>query len=303
MPELPEVQTVVDDLNKKVLGRKIAGVWLDWPKAIKDPLDQSKTKIAHKHVEIFKKSVVGKKILAIKRRAKNILIYLSGDLLLLIHQKMTGHMLVGKWKIDGKKVIPIEPKAVVEDSYNRFIHLLFYLDNGQMLALSDVRKFAKAILGKTKQIENLPELVKLGPEPLDSKFKYENFQKIISSEHRKIKQVLMDPEVIAGIGNIYSDEILWEAKIHPLKPAHKLNSAQLKTLWNAMRKILVKAVKMRGTSSSDFRDTAGEKGNYTDALLVYQRENEPCNRCGEKIQRLKNVGGRSAHFCPQCQKI
>jgi formamidopyrimidine-DNA glycosylase len=303
MPELPEVQTVVDDLNKKVLGRKITGIWLDWPKAIKDPLDQSKTKIAHKHVEIFKKSVVGKKILSVKRRAKNILIYLSGDFLILIHQKMTGHMLVGRWQIAKGKTLPIEPRAVVDDPYNRFIHLLFYLDNGQMLALSDVRKFAKAILGKTKQIENLPELVRLGPEPLDSKFKYENFQKIISSEHRKIKQVLMDPEVIAGIGNIYSDEILWEAKIHPLKPANKLNSVQLKTLWSAMRKILAKAVRLRGTSSSDFRDTAGEKGSYTNVLLVYQREGELCYRCKTKIQRLKSVGGRSAHFCPQCQKI
>src|SRR3989338_11329859 len=99
MPELPEVQTIVDDLNKKVVGRKIPGVWLDWPKMIKDPLDQSRTKIAHKHVAVFVKYLKGKKIIKVRRRGKNILIYLSGNLLLLIHQKMTGHMLVGKWRV------------------------------------------------------------------------------------------------------------------------------------------------------------------------------------------------------------
>ncbi|MEK9186163.1 MAG: DNA-formamidopyrimidine glycosylase family protein, partial [Patescibacteria group bacterium] len=136
MPELPEVQTVVNDLNKKVIGRKITGVWFDWPKMIKDPMDQSKTRIAHKHVAEFEKTIRGKKILKVARKAKNILIYLSDDLLLLIHQKMTGHMLVGKWKIQKLKgksiVIPLEPKAAVTDPYNRYIHLIFYLDNGKM---------------------------------------------------------------------------------------------------------------------------------------------------------------------------
>ena len=301
MPELPEVQTVVDDLNKKVIGRRIQGVWLDWPKMVKDPLDQQKNKIAHKHVAIFEKSLKGAKILKVKRRGKNILIYLSGKKLLLIHQKMTGHMLVGKWEIQGKKVIPLEPKAIVEDPYNKYIHLILYLDNGKMLALSDLRKFAKAILGSVEQIENLPELVNLGPDALDKSLKFIKFVKFIKPEKRKIKQVLMDPEVIAGIGNIYSDDILWSAKIHPFRPANKLSVKELKSLYKAMRAILVKAIKLRGTSSSDFRDTAGEKGGYADYLLVYQREGEPCLRCKTKIKRIK-IGGRSAHFCSKCQK-
>ncbi|OGY64265.1 MAG: hypothetical protein A3J53_03570, partial [Candidatus Harrisonbacteria bacterium RIFCSPHIGHO2_02_FULL_40_20] len=243
MPELPEVQTVVDDLNKKVIGRRIQGVWLDWPKMVKDPLDQQKNKIAHKHVAIFEKSLKGAKILKVKRRGKNILIYLSGKKLLLIHQKMTGHMLVGKWEIQGKKVIPLEPKAIVEDPYNKYIHLILYLDNGKMLALSDLRKFAKAILGSVEQIENLPELVNLGPDALDKSLKFIKFVKFIKPEKRKIKQVLMDPEVIAGIGNIYSDDILWSAKIHPFRPANKLSVKELKSLYKAMRAILVKAIK------------------------------------------------------------
>ncbi|MDP3999468.1 MAG: bifunctional DNA-formamidopyrimidine glycosylase/DNA-(apurinic or apyrimidinic site) lyase [bacterium] len=309
MPELPEVQTVVNDLNKRVAGRKITGVWFDWPKMLKDPLDQQRNKIAHKHVEVFQKVIKGKKILEVKRRAKNILMYLSGNLVLLTHLKMTGHYLVGKWKIERAKTrgvrpraIPISPPEMVNDPYNRYIHIIFYLDNGQQLALSDLRKFAKAVLGTKEQIENLPELLKLGPEANDPKLTLEKFKTLILKERRKIKQVLMDPEVIAGIGNIYSDEILWQSRIHPFKPANKLKDEEIKIMYLAMKIILAKALKLRGTSSSDYRDTAGKKGGYDKVLLAYDREGEPCKRCGAKIVR-KKIGGRSAHFCPRCQVL
>ena len=111
----------------------------------------------------------------------------------------------------------------------------------------------------------------------------------------------MDPEVIAGIGNIYSDDILWKAKINPFRPANKLKEVELKVLYKAIKRVLAKAVKLRGTSTSDFRDTAGEEGGYTEYRSVYGREDEPCPRCGAKIVR-KKIGGRSAHFCPRCQK-
>ncbi len=302
MPELPEVQTVVNDLNKKIVGRKITGVWFDWPKMIKDPLDQSRIKVAHKHVAAFEGFVKGEKFVEVRRRAKNILIYLTHGKMLLAHLKMTGHLLVGKWEIDGKKVIPISPKAIVEDPYNKYIHLIFYLDNGQMLGFSDLRKFAKIIVGPIEVIENLPELVKLGPEPLEKSFTYGKMAEIIKAEHRKIKQVLLDPEVIAGIGNIYSDDILWKAKINPFKPADKLKEPELKNLYKAIKEVLTKAVKLRGTSTSDFRDTAGLEGGYTEHRNVYGREDEPCPRCGTKIVR-KKIGGRSAHFCPKCQVL
>lgn len=302
MPELPEVQTVVNDLNKKIVGRRITGVWFDWPKMIKDPLDQSRLKIAHKHVAVFESFVKGERFAEVRRRAKNILIYLTHGKMLLAHLKMTGHLLVGKWKIEGKKVVPLWPKAVVEDPYNKYIHLIFYLDNGQMLGFSDLRKFAKIIAGTKEVIENLPELVRLGPEPLEASFKVEKFIKLMREERRKIKQVLMDPEVIAGIGNIYSDDILWKSKIHPFKPANKLKVEELKKLYKAIREVLAKAVRLRGTSTSDFRDTAGEEGGYTEHRNVYGRESEPCPRCGTAIAR-KKIGGRSAHFCPKCQVL
>ncbi len=307
MPELPEVQTVVNDLNHKVVGRRIVGVWSDWPKGIKDPLDQWRAR-KHAHVKEFEKAIRGSKIINVERRGKNILIYLSGDKLLLIHQKMTGHMLVGKWSVKCQvsgvrcQVIPLEPKAAVEDPYNKYIHLIFYLDNGKMLALSDLRKFAKAILGRTKEVENLPELVNLGSDALSPNLTVAEFMSLIRGEKRKIKQVLMDQQVIAGIGNIYSDDILWKAKVHPFKSANKLKDQELKAIYKAMREILKKAVKLRGTSTSDFRDTAGEPGAYTDERLVYQREGDSCQRCGTQIKRIK-LGGRSAHYCPKCQKL
>lgn len=324
MPELPEVQTVVSDLNRKVRGRKITGVWSDWPKVVKDPLDQRRIKPPHDHLAVFERAIRGEKILEARRRGKNILIYLTGGKLLLIHQKMTGHLLVGKWKISksdkgqvtsnkedlgsdkrhgtGDKVVPLEPEAVVTDKYNSYIHLLFYLDNGKMLALSDLRKFAKAILGKREAIENLPELKELGPDPFDPALTLEKFSEILRKKPGRIKQVLMDQTVLSGIGNIYSDDILWTAKIHPLRKIPTLRSEELKRIYQAMKKVLEKAVRLRGTSTSDFRDTAGKEGKYTDYRLVYQREGELCRRCGTKIQRLK-VGGRSAHYCPACQKL
>ena len=170
-----------------------------------------------------------------------------------------------------------------------------------MLALSDTRKFAKIILGKKEDLENLPELKELGPEPLDKNFKFNDFKKIISVKTGKIKQVLMDQKVISGIGNIYSDDILWLARINPFKPANKISDDKLKELFKAIRAILAKAIELRGTSVSDFRDTAGKKGRYSDIRLAYQREGEKCLRNDGGIIIRKKIGGRSAHFCPVCQ--
>jgi formamidopyrimidine-DNA glycosylase len=302
MPELPEVETVVRDLNRKIRGRVFARVWSDWPKSIKDPFDQRKARIPHNHVQVFERSLRGERVLRVERRGKNILIYLSHEKLLLIHQKMTGHLLVGKWQLKDNKLIPISPEAVVRDSYNYHIHLLFYFKDGTMMGFSDVRKFGKAILGDRKVIESLPELTELGPEPLQSTFTFKLFSERIKARPGKIKQVLLDQTVIAGIGNIYSDDILWQAKIHPLRRASTLTLLELKRLYQATKSILSKAVRFRGTSTSDFRDTAGKEGAYTGYRRVYQRKGKPCYRCRTPIQRMV-VGARSAHFCPTCQQL
>lgn len=288
MPELPEVQTIVDDLNKKIVGRKITAAWFDAPKIIKKPKSKD-----------FEKNIKGAKILSVDRRAKNILIYLSGSRLLLIHQKMTGHLLVGKWqktKSGWRSLLG----GHFNEKVNDYIHLILFLDNGKALALSDLRKFAKVLLGPRKELEKMPDLEKLGVEPFSKEFTFTKFKSVVGKEKRKIKAVLMDQERIAGIGNIYSDEILWEAKVHPFRPANSLSDPELKKIYLAIEKILKKALKLRGTSTSDFRDTSGAKGGFGEVLNVYRREGELCPRCGNEIVRQK-MGGRSAHFCPRCQ--
>jgi formamidopyrimidine-DNA glycosylase len=289
MPELPEVETVVRSLNKAILGRKIEDVWSDWGKLIKNP----------KNFKQFKKEVIGKKIKNVRRRGKNIIIELSENTSLLIHQKMTGHLLVGKWNLQSGTWKP-KIKGPLGDPVNRFIHLMFWLSGGLMLALSDLRKFAKAEL--LSQAELQKELSSLGQEPLGKSFTFKKFKEIFGQRRGKIKQVLMDQTVIAGIGNIYSDEILWEAGINPLRAINSLGNKEFKKIYLAIPKILKKAIELQGDSMSDYRLITGQKGHYQEVQKVYRQEGKPCSRQdGGIIKRIK-VGGRSAHFCPVCQK-
>lgn len=289
MPELPEVETVVRDLNKNILGQKIEDVWSDHKKTVKKP----------ENFKEFKKKLKGKKIKKIWRRGKNIIFDLSEGLNLLIHQKLTGHLLVGKWQLKKGKWQAKTPGPLLKDPMNRFLHLMFWLDDGRMLALSDLRKFAKVELLDRKNLEK--ELSFLGPEPLKKNFTFKKFKEILKKKKGKIKKVLLDQKIIAGIGNIYSDEILWQAKINPFKDASKLSNFEFTAIYKAMKKILKKAIKCGGESFSDFRRPSGEKGNFDPFRMVYRRKGEDCRRCEKKIERVK-IGGRSAHFCPFCQK-
>lgn len=303
MPELPEVETIVRDLRKKIIGRKIKSVWFDSPSQIslQETWEGKPRFIKAPKLGDFEKQIKGLKIVDVQRRAKNILIYFSNDKMMLIHQKMTGHLLYGRWSVVGGKSKSLL-KGAMQDRVNDFIHLIIYFDNEWQLALSDMRKFAKVIFGDKKEIEYLKELRELGPEPLEKGFDFKKFKEAVGNKTGKIKQVLMDPYVIAGIGNIYSDDILWEAKIHPFQPAKSLKDGELKRIFLAIKKILIQAVKLRGTSFSDYRDIEGKKGYYVEKRRVYQREGEKCFRCKAVIKRVK-MGGRSAHFCPKCQKI
>ena len=291
MPELPEIQTIVNDLNKKVKGLTITDVWTDWPKYFRR---------SPGHFDGFKKSVIGKKIIKIWRLGKNIIFDLSGDKKILIHQKMTGHLLVGKWRLKNNKWLSVG-KGLLMDRVNGYIHAMFFLSHNKMMALSDLRKFAKVLAVDEKDFKNLEDVKNIGPDPLKPSFQFNQFVGLIRKKKGVIKKILMDQNVISGIGNIYADDILFAAKIHPLKKVEKLNDKELKSIFEAIKKILKKAIKLRGTSTSDYRDTAGKKGKYTEARLVYQREGEKCSRGNGVIKRIK-IGGRSAHFCPVCQK-
>jgi formamidopyrimidine-DNA glycosylase len=292
MPELPEVQTIVDDLNKKIKDRVIIDVWTNAPNLIKEPFAK------------FKKGIVGRKIIRIDRQAKNILIYLDSGKLLLVHLRMTGHLLIGHWgfKKAGKVLRPVNLESgSLAEKANSYLHVIFSLDDGRMLALSDLRKFAKIVFGDIDKVTASEKLGDLGPEAIEVGL--EEFGNILRSSKKPIKKLLMDQQEIAGIGNIYSDEILFDAKIHPLALANSLILDRQKQLYHSMRKILEKAIKLRGASVSDFRDTEGEEGFYALQSLVYRHEAEPCPKgCPGKVKRIK-IGGRSSYLCPVCQKL
>jgi formamidopyrimidine-DNA glycosylase len=290
MPELPEVETTIRGLKLKVLNRAFINVWSDWKGTIKKPNNFS----------VFKKEIKNKKIIKIWRKGKNIIFDLSNGYSLLIHQKMTGHLLIGKWIFKNKKWKPLEA-GPLNDSYNRFIHLIFFLDDKNMIALSDVRKFAKVELWKTKELLNNESFKKIGLEPLDKNFTFKNFKKVLNNKKGKIKLVLMDQHLIAGIGNIYASEILWQAKICPTKETFKLTENELKKIYQSIKKVLLLSIKLGGESFSDYRKPDGSKGGFDSEKKVYKRENQKCKRCKTLIKRIK-IGQRSSFFCPKCQR-
>jgi formamidopyrimidine-DNA glycosylase len=294
MPELPEVETIVRELKKakpKILGTFILDVWSDAKKIFKKP----------KNFRKFKKEILNRKILKIWRKGKNILFELDNQKTLLIHQKLTGHLLYGKWRRERGKWVSLLKGPLAEDPMNKFLRVIFFLSNGWQLSLSDLRKFAKIEILNKKELEK--ELSNLGPEPLDRDFTFEKFKEILSKKRKgRIKKILMDQKVIAGIGNIYSDEILWEAKVHPLKDISKISEEKLREIYFAMKKILKKAIQLKGESISDYRRISGERGYFDKERKVYRKEGEKCPRCKTKIKRIK-IGQRSAHFCPKCQKL
>ncbi len=292
MPELPEVETTKRELEAKVLKRTFVDVWTDTPKIIKKPTNFKE----------FKKEIQGKTIKKIWRRGKYIIFELSEDLSLLLHQKLTGHLLVGKWRRKNNEWEPLK-KGPLADKINLFIHLMFWFDNGLMMALSDLRKFAKVELWNTKELKKAPELENLGPDPLAKDFSFNDFKELLKNKKGKIKQILMNQEIIAGIGNIYSDEILWRVKIHPLSEVSRLSEKNLKEIYKVMREVLETAIKLKGESISDYRNINGEKGGFDKLRKVYRREGEKCSRCGTLIKKIKMPSGRSSYFCPKCQKL
>jgi formamidopyrimidine-DNA glycosylase len=290
MPELPEVETIVKELRKKVIGLKITGAWVDWPKTVKQAGG----------VEGFKKEVTGKKITDINRRAKYIIINISGDKSIFVHQKISGHLLYGKWKEKDGKQVSVIKGPLQDDSCNHYIRAILFLNNGFQLGLSDLRRFAKIILVKDSEVANLKEIAGLGPEPLEISIK--QFVKLFDKKRGRIKQVLMDPKFIAGIGNIYSDEILWDAGLHPLSRAENLSEADKNKLFISTKKILKKAIELQGDSMDDYRLPSGEKGRYQEIQKAYHQTGKKClKKDGGVIARLR-VGGRSAHFCTVHQK-
>jgi formamidopyrimidine-DNA glycosylase len=305
MPELPEVQTTASLLNKLIINLVIKDVWTDYRSSFHNSNDNIKNE---KYFPFFKKSVLNKKITGVTRRAKNVLINLSEDTGILVHMKMTGHLLYGEYeskKKSNKTVWTPKKAGPLNDPYNRFVHLVFTLSNGKHLVLSDMRKFAKVCLIKPSAVHTHPDLKNLGPEPLDDTFSFKQFKMLLNKKpNGKIKQILMDQTVIAGIGNIYSDEALWLSSIHPLCPVRSLADTKLNKLYKNTLLVLRKGIDLGGDSMSDYRTPDGTPGKYQLHHEAYGRKGKACRKrqCGGIIERIK-VGGRSAHFCPVHQAL
>jgi formamidopyrimidine-DNA glycosylase len=285
MPELPEVETTVRGLRKKVLNLSILDVWTDLKSKDKRKND---TISNPKYFAVFKKEIKNKKILSIERIAKNILINLSGRpaKTILIHMKLTGYLFYGK-KPDIK-----------------FAHVVFTLSNKHYLVFSDMRKFGKITLLDTKDKLKSKHLQNIGPDPLDKNFTVQKLKEVLNKKpNGKIKTVLLDQSVIAGIGNIYSDEILWCADISPERKVSKIKPAEFKKILTCMKKILAKGIKFGGDSMSDYKNIDGLPGEFQLQHQAYQRTGEKCRKkgCGGVIIR-KVINNRSAHFCAKHQK-
>ncbi len=331
MPELPEVQTTVNGLNKYVKNLTIKDVWTDF----NSPLPMFKETVKNpEYFKSFKKNVIGAKIIKAERRAKNILTNLNNGHTILVHLKMTGHMLYGtysKLKMKNEKCksntesvgkrtdlfefprsvlgetdfnwVPVEPESL-KDPFNRFVHLVFTLSNGKHLALCDARKFSKVVLIDSKTAHTTKHLDKIGPEPLESNFTWKKLkERLLIRKNWKIKTALMNPSIVAGIGNIYSDEALWLTSIHPERLIKNISDKEIQKLFKSIQEVLTKGIDFGGDSMSDYRNILGMPGKFHHEQNVYQRKGEACSKknCKGIIQRIV-VGGRSTHFCPEHQK-
>jgi formamidopyrimidine-DNA glycosylase len=303
MPELPEVQTTVNGLREHTIGLKIVDVWTNYNSKYFKGSDTIKDPAYFRH---FKKQIMGQKITKVERRAKNILISLSNDKTVLIHMKMTGHLLFGRYNFIQKNKSdpwsPIEPEGL-KDPFNKRVRFVITFNNGKHLALSDTRKFAKVTLIENDQIHLSQHLKDLGPEPLHDSFTFEIFSKIINRKpDQKIKLALMDQTMIAGIGNIYADESLFRAGLHPATAVINIQKKKLQALFSAIKTTLSKGIALGGDSMSDYRNLMGTKGNFQEEHCAYQRTGEKCSKkgCAGTIRRIV-IGGRATHFCDRHQ--
>lgn len=312
MPELPEVQTTVDGLNTTVVGKKIIDAWSSLPSKSHGKKDEIKNLAFWNK---FRQAIVGKKILKAERRGKNILIHLTHpsanlrmnqNLTILIHMKMTGHLLYGKYrpgkKSDGKESHTWHwwaEDSSLQDPYNRFIRVLFTLNNGFSLAFCDSRKFGKVTIFETNELATTKHLSKIGIDALDELLDYPIFKQLLMKRPSgRVKSVLLDQTLIAGIGNIYSDEMLWEAGIHPEERVENIPEAKMKNMFVAMKPLLRRGIDFGGDSTSDYRNIYGLPGKFQGKHRAYRKTGKPCEKrgCGGVIMR-RVVGGRSAHFC------
>jgi formamidopyrimidine-DNA glycosylase len=248
----------------------------------------------------FRMVIKGVQITEVRRRAKILALHLSHDRCLLIHLKMTGQLVYGGKK---QRVIGGHPiKEGFEHDPNKFTHATFTFTDGTHLYFNDVRKFGWLRLYHCREVPGEFERLGLGPEPLEKDFTLNELRRALAKKPKaKIKQFLMDSSNVVGIGNIYSDEICFFARIRPERKVKTLAEKEIALVFKGIKKILAEAIKYEGTSVSDYVNALGEAGAYTKKLKIYGRYGEKCKVCGGEVKRLK-MGGRNSSYCPRCQK-
>lgn len=275
MPELPEVETVVRGLRQPLVGRRVTSFWHDWPRTIGSP-DPAQ----------FEARVVGQTFRAVERRAKYIVCHLDDDLLV-VHLKMTGRLYVAP--------------AGQPSPDDRWLHFKLGLDAGWELRFSDARKFGKVYL--TRDLADVsPGAARLGPEPLEDSFTPAEFSARLRGRATTLKALLLDQSFVAGVGNIYADEALFRANLHPLRRADSLTEAEAALLYTTVRDALRAGIDHEGASINWYRKPDGTQGESQKHFFAYGRDGQPCLVCGTPLRKIR-VAQRGTHFCPSCQPL
>ena len=276
LPELPEVETIATDLRPLLVGEVIERAELRFPAIVRHP-----------EPEAFAREVAGRRVTALDRRGKYLLLRLSGPeaLMLVIHLGMSGRLL------HQTPESPLQPHT----------HAILHLANGTQLRYVDPRRFGRLLLGTEEELVRQRKLPRLGPEPLDPGFSAADLRRRLQGRRAPLKVLLLDQAVVAGVGNIYADESCFRARVRPDLPAGRLGRERAQRLHAALRESLLLGIRNRGSSVDAYVDAYGAKGRQQEELLVYGRGGQPCPRCGRPLA-LVRVGGRATVFCRRCQR-
>lgn len=288
MPELPEVETVRIGLSKLIIGKKISAVDFDWKKAFKASRSDLNDRI------------IGSTITTVSRRGKLLIIALDNNYSMLVHLRMTGQLVYRSKKASFGAGHPSD--SLVGKLPDKSTRVIISFSDNSNLFFNDQRKFGWVDLIPDKDVFEIPFLKKMGPEPLSPNFDYKRFKNALSSRlNSQIKAVLLDQNVIAGIGNIYADESLWLAKIHPMNKVNKISEKKLKLLHSSIIDVLKLSIEKGGSTDRNYVNAEGKKGSYIEFANVFRKENRPCPRCGIIVKKIR-VAGRGTHICTNCQR-
>jgi len=280
MPELPEVEVIRRDLEKEIVGAKIRSVRVRRTKNAMRVIRRHRTR------RDLEAPLTGATVTGVARRGKYLVVWLDGGQALVVHLGMSGQLL----------------RTAAGAGYENHTHVVFDIGPGDQLRYVDPRSFGELFVTTLGDGGEVAELRRLGLDPLEHQLTWPRFHRLLSERRMKLKSLLMDQRFVCGIGNIYSDEILFQAGLHPNRPCDSLTEAEVRRLYRAMQEVLREAIGHRGTSADDeqYRDLHGEVGEHAKFLQVYQREGEPCLRCRTPIRRAR-WSNRSTYFCPECQ--